>query len=42
MDLGDASLVAMAESRGYHNLFTIDSDFYIYRLADGSVLKIVH
>ncbi len=41
MDLGDASLVAMAESRGYRNLFTIDSDFYIYRLADGSVLEIV-
>jgi uncharacterized protein len=41
MDLGDASLVATAESRGYRNLFTIDDDFYIYRLADGSVLEIV-
>lgn len=42
MDLADASLVAVAESRGYRRLFTIDSDFYIYRLADGSVLEIVH
>lgn len=41
MDLGDASLVAIAEGRGYRSLFTIDSDFYIYRLADGSVLEVV-
>lgn len=41
MDAADASLVAVAESRGYRRLFTIDSDFYIYRLADGSVLEVV-
>ncbi len=41
MDLADASLVAVAESRGIRRLFTIDSDFYIYRLADGSVLEVV-
>ena len=41
MDLADASLVAVAESRGYTRLFTIDSDFYIYRLADGSVLEVI-
>ena len=41
MDLADASLVAIAENRVDRLLFTIDSDFYIYRLADGSVLKIV-
>ena len=41
MDLADASLVVVAESRGYRRLFTIDSDFYIYRLADGSVLEVV-
>jgi predicted nucleic acid-binding protein len=41
MDLADASLVALAESRGYSRLFTIDSDFYIYRLADGSMLEVV-
>ena len=41
MDLADASLVAVAESRGIRRLFTIDSDFYIYRLADGSTLEVV-
>src|SRR5438874_13717074 len=29
MDLADASLVAIAESRGYPRLFRLDSDFYI-------------
>ena len=41
MDLADASLVAVAESRGIRRLLTMDSDFYIYRLADGSVLELV-
>ena len=41
MDLSDSSLVAVAESRGIRRLFTIDSDFYIYRLADGSILDVV-
>jgi uncharacterized protein len=41
MDLADASLVAVGESRNFARLFTIDSDFYIYRLADGSVLEVV-
>ena len=41
MDLADASLVAVAESRNIRRLFTIDSDFYIYRLADGSVLEVI-
>jgi len=39
MDLADASLVVAAESRGIRRLFTIDGDFFIYRLADGSVLE---
>jgi predicted nucleic acid-binding protein len=39
MDLADASLIAVAEHRGFRHLFTLDSDFYIYRLLDGSVLK---
>ena len=39
MDFADACLVAIAEARGIRRLFTIDSDFYIYRLADGSVLE---
>lgn len=41
MDLADASLVAVADSRGIRRLFTIDSDFYIYRLVDGSILEVV-
>ena len=41
MDAADASLVAVAESRGFRRVFTIDGDFYIYRLADGSVLEVV-
>ncbi len=41
MDLADASLVAVAESRGFRSVFTIDSDFYIYRLTDGSVLNVI-
>jgi predicted nucleic acid-binding protein len=38
MDLADASLVAVAESRKFKLLFTLDSDFRFYRLRDGSVL----
>jgi predicted nucleic acid-binding protein len=41
MDLADASLVAVAESRARHRVFTLDSDFYVYRLADGTALEIL-
>lgn len=41
MDLADASLVALAEVGGYRRVFSIDSDFYVYRLADGSALEVV-
>ncbi len=41
MDLADASLVAVAESRSLRRVFTVDTDFYIYRLADGSTLEVV-
>jgi hypothetical protein len=41
MDLADASIVAAAEGTGERRLFTLDSDFYVYRLADGSTLDIV-
>lgn len=41
MDLADASLVAVAESRALRRVFTLDSDFRIYRLADGSVLEMI-
>lgn len=41
MDLADASLVAAAESLDARRVFTLDDDFYIYRLADGTMLEIV-
>lgn len=40
-DLADASLVALAESRGYERVFTLDSDFYFYELAGGRFLEVV-
>lgn len=41
MDMADASLVAAAESLPERRVFTLDTDFYIYRLADDSALEIV-
>ncbi len=41
MDLADASLIAAAEHLSLRRVFTIDRDFYIYRLADGSALELV-
>lgn len=32
MDLADATLVALAEERGDRRVFTLDSDFTVYRL----------
>jgi predicted nucleic acid-binding protein len=39
MDLADASLVATAERLGMQRIFTLDSDFHISRLTDGSALE---
>jgi predicted nucleic acid-binding protein len=41
MDLADSSLIAVAESRSIRRVFTLDEEFYIYRLADGSALEVV-
>lgn len=41
MDYADASLVAAAESLGVQRVFTLDDDFYVYRLADGTMLEVV-
>jgi predicted nucleic acid-binding protein len=41
MDLADATLVALAEERGFRRIFTLDSDFYVYRLANGRTLEVV-
>ncbi len=32
MDLADATLVALAEEQGHQRIFTLDSDFQIYRI----------
>ena len=32
MDLADATLVALAEEEGYRTVFTLDSDFSVYRI----------
>ena len=40
MDLADASLVAVAQTTGDRAVFTLDSDFRIYRLADGSAFNV--
>lgn len=41
MDLADASLVVIAERLGLRQVFTVDGDFHIYRLADGVALESV-
>jgi len=40
MDLADASLVALAEERGFREIFTLDRDFRVYRLPDGAAFRI--
>ena len=41
MDLADASLVVAAESLNLTRVFTLDSDFHVYRLESGIALQIV-
>ena len=41
MDLADASLVAAAETLAHRRVFTVDRQFHIYRLNDGSALQVV-
>ncbi len=41
MDLADATLVRVAERDGLHQIFTLDSDFGVYRIARGRPLTIV-
>ncbi len=40
MDLADASVVAAAEALSVRRVFTFDSHFYAYRLANGDVLEV--
>ena len=41
MDLADASLVAAAERLGIRRIFTIDSDFYVYRINDRDAFEVI-
>lgn len=41
MDLADASLVALAENRRLRRVFTLDRDFYVYRLPGGGSFEVV-
>lgn len=41
MDLADVSLVVLAERLGTRRIFSLDGDFHIYRLADGTTLESV-
>jgi len=41
MDLADASLVATAEAINDSRILTLDSDFHIYRLADGRAFDVL-
>jgi uncharacterized protein len=41
MDLADASIVALAEASGLKQVFTLDTDFYVYRIADKDSFDVV-
>ena len=41
MDLADASLVAAAETHHLRRIFTLDSDFYVYRLYDRDGFEVI-
>jgi predicted nucleic acid-binding protein len=41
MDLADASLVACAETLNQQRIFTLDSDFYIYRFKDTEAFEVI-
>jgi hypothetical protein len=42
MDLADASLVVAAEVLGIRQIFTLDSDFYAYRITAKTTLRSFH
>jgi predicted nucleic acid-binding protein len=41
MDIADATLVAVAESRGLKRVFTLDSDFGVYRFRGREAFELV-
>ena len=40
-DLADATILALAETMHARRVFTIDKDFYVYVLSDGSALEVI-
>ena len=41
MDFADASLVTAAEHLGLSSIFTLDSDFYVYRINDKKAFEVI-
>ena len=41
MDLADASIVTLAEASGLRQVFTLDTDFYVYRIADKDSFDVI-
>jgi predicted nucleic acid-binding protein len=41
MDLADASLVVTAETLNLTRIFTLDSDFYVYRIRETEALEVM-
>ena len=41
MDLADASLVTAAEALNLTRIFTLDTDFYVYRFNNTDVFEVV-
>lgn len=41
MDFADASLVAIANTLPTRRVFTLDSDFFVYRLEDGAAFEVL-
>ncbi|MGC1309785.1 MAG: hypothetical protein WA885_21380 [Phormidesmis sp.] len=41
MDFADASLVTAAECLGLSHIFTLDSDFYVYRINDKDAFTVI-
>lgn len=41
MDFADASLVLLAEQTGCRQIFTLDSDFFFYRIGDRDSFEVL-
>lgn len=41
MDLADASLVIAAETLNLTRIFTLDSDFYVYRIKETEAFEVI-